>query len=67
MTELRKSFEIEQNWKCQNLIKHEIKNGILILLNNTMLCDVYQSLSQLPESVREIIDVDHSKNLVIQI
>ncbi|MCD0799665.1 Fe-S cluster assembly protein SufD, partial [Staphylococcus aureus] len=28
--------------------------------------DVYQSLSQLPESVREIIDVDHSKNLVIQ-
>ncbi|HFE4857948.1 TPA: Fe-S cluster assembly protein SufD [Staphylococcus aureus] len=43
-----------RKWDFDSFKQHDVKG------------DVYQSLSQLPESVREIIDVDHSKNLVIQ-
>lgn len=38
-----------RKWDFESFKQHDVKG------------DVYQSLSQLPESVREIIDVDHSK------
>ena len=47
--------------------KTKLRNGILIHLNNMkQKGSAYENLSELPESVKQIIDVENSENLVIQ-